>query len=171
MSYTEQLQSIVTEYIGAGQAWPATTHEIAGWALRTGRWQSQPADVIDRCADELAHAMREEFIRDPQGRTIRAKHVARVKRRNKQMSLWGDIRTASHRHMEIAFRQRRNQIVGECYQLKNDVDSYNENYNKEEPIQTVFDFTDDLGDLAHSFKRRPSASEPRRRASQSQNAS
>jgi hypothetical protein len=49
--------------------------------------------------------------------------------------------------MEIAFQQRRQQIVGDCRQLKADVDSYNENYNSGEAIQTVFDFTEDLEEL------------------------
>jgi hypothetical protein len=31
--------------------------------------------------------------------------------------------------MEIAFQQRRQQILGDCRQLKTDVDSYNDNYN------------------------------------------
>ncbi len=49
--------------------------------------------------------------------------------------------------MEVAFQQRRQQIVGDCRQLKTDVDSYNENANSEQPIQMVFDFTDDLAEL------------------------
>ena len=28
--------------------------------------------------------------------------------------LWADVRTAPKRHMEIAFQQRRQQIVGDC---------------------------------------------------------
>jgi hypothetical protein len=77
-----------------------------------------------------AKAMREEYIVDPQGRTVRAKHAARIRQGNRQMTLWADIRTASQNHMAIAFQQRRQQILGECHQLKSDVDSYNENANR-----------------------------------------
>jgi hypothetical protein len=49
--------------------------------------------------------------------------------------------------MEIAFRQRRQQIVGDCRQLKTDLDSYNENYNAGESLQMVFDFTNDLAEI------------------------
>lgn len=35
----------------------------------------------------------------------------------------------------------------DCRQLRQDVDSYNENYNKSIPIQMVFDFTEDLEEL------------------------
>ncbi len=46
--------------------------------------------------------------------------------------------------MQIALQQRRQQIVGDCRQLKLDVDSYNENKNDGTAIQMVFDFTIDL---------------------------
>ena len=49
--------------------------------------------------------------------------------------------------METAFRQRRGQILGECRQLKSDVDSYNQNASPDSPIPMTFDFTDDLAEL------------------------
>ncbi len=49
--------------------------------------------------------------------------------------------------MEIAFQQRRQQIVGDCRQLKTDADSFNDNSNPGSPIQMIFDFTDDLAEL------------------------
>jgi hypothetical protein len=49
--------------------------------------------------------------------------------------------------MRIAFQQRRKQIVGDCRQLKNDVDSFNENVNPGPPIQLVLDFTQDIAEL------------------------
>ena len=58
-----------------------------------------------------------------------------------------DIRSASREHMEIAFQQRRQQIVGDCRQLKRDIDSYNENRCLERAIQASFDFTWDLAEL------------------------
>jgi len=50
--------------------------------------------------------------------------------------------------MEVAFQQRRHQIVADCKQLRTDVDSYNENANPGEPIQMIFDFTYDLAEIA-----------------------
>ena len=91
--------------------------------------------------------MREEYVTDPQGRRVRAKHVAIVDRAGEQLPLWADILTATREHMQIAFQQRRQQIVGDCRQLKADVDSYNENYNDALPIQMVFDFTEDVEEL------------------------
>ena len=91
--------------------------------------------------------MREEYIRDPQGREVRAKHAARMRENGRQFTLWADIRTASQAHMERAFGQRRKQILSDCRQLKADVDSYNENRRPASAIQVVFDFTLDLAEL------------------------
>lgn len=147
MSYNEQLQSIVNRYMKSGETWPTSTRTIAAWAIRQGYWQAQPKDLIDQCADQLSRAMREEYIRDPQGRVVRAKHAVRVHGGPKNLTLWADIRTASPKHMRTAFQQRRMQIVGDCKQLKADVDSYNENANPGQPIQMIFDFTRDLEEL------------------------
>jgi len=141
--YHQQLQTIVNKYIGAGEEWPATTRRIAAWAVREKLWAPHPSSLISQCAEALAQAMREEYIVDPQGRTIRAKHAARVE----QAVLWGDIRTAPRAHMEIAFKQRRQQIVGDCRQLKADVDSFNDNRSPTQPIQMSFDFTRDVLEL------------------------
>jgi hypothetical protein len=48
--------------------------------------------------------------------------------------------------MQIAFQERRQQIVGDCRQLKLDVDSYNDNKNDGKPIQLVLDFTLDVAE-------------------------
>jgi len=147
MSYNDQMQGIANQYMNSGQSWPASARDIAAWAIRSGLWKPQPADLVERCADHLARAMREEYIVDAQGRTVRAKHAVRIIGGPKNLTLWGDIRTASRKHMHVAFQQRRQQIVGDCRQLKADVDSYNANWSKEEPIQMVFDFRKDLEEL------------------------
>jgi hypothetical protein len=91
--------------------------------------------------------MREEYYVDPQGRSVRRKHAARVILHGEQRTLWDDIRTVEPQHMRIAFQQRRQQIVGDCWQLKLDADSYNENRNFDRPIQMIFDFEQDLAEL------------------------
>jgi hypothetical protein len=56
------------------------------------------------------------------------------------------MRIATRDQIETAFQQGRQQIVGDCHELKNDVDSYNENINPSDPIQIIFDFRDDLAE-------------------------
>lgn len=158
------LQHIVDRYVNTGHPWPGTTHSIAAWAISEGLWRPEESDLISQCADQLSRAMREEYITDPQGRSIRAKHVARVSRDGKQLALWGDIRTAEPQHMRVALQQRREQIVGDCTQLRKDVDSYNENWNKSgTPINLVLDFGADVAerqaveDLGATKNRRAAA--------------
>jgi hypothetical protein len=146
MSYNEQLIAIANDYF-VEHAGSATSRDIAAWAMRTGRWAPQPGSMIERCAEELSRAMREEHILDPQGRSVRAKHAARIRENGKQFTLWSDIRTASQDQMARAFQRRRRQILGDCRQLKADVDSYNDNRRPESPIQVIFDFALDLAEL------------------------
>jgi len=49
--------------------------------------------------------------------------------------------------MVKAFAQRRKQIVGDCHQLKVDVDYYNATRPQEQPIQMVFNFSEDLAEI------------------------
>ena len=157
MSYLKQMQKIVTEYRKDRQSWPADKRTIAAWAVRTGHWQPQPGALIGQCADELARAMREEYFTDAQGRRVRAKHAAKFLKDGKQTTLWGDVRSEDRKFMVVAFSGRRQQILGECHQLKTDVDSYNQNRNSANPIQVVFDFTTDLAELDGDGNRKIAA--------------
>jgi hypothetical protein len=147
MSYSEQLQRIVKQYEEAGNPLPATAHEMAIWAIEQRLWEPQRSTVVDRCAEELARAKREEHKTDTHGRRVRVKHVAMIERDGRQAAFWADMRRAPREHMEIAFQQRRQQIVGDCRQLKWDMDSYNDNHNVGEEIQMIFDFTLDLEEI------------------------
>lgn len=146
-TYTKQMQRIVEEYRGDGQPWPASTKAIAAWAIETGRWKLPASAAINKCAEDLATAMREEYITDKKGRRVRLLHPATIRRGSQQMVLWDDIRTAPRDHMQMSFQQRRKAIVGDCRQLKLDVDSYNDAHPDAEPIQTIFDFTMDLAEF------------------------
>jgi hypothetical protein len=147
---SEQGQYIVQKYRRAGNKWPATTREIATWAIDARLWAPQPSAVIGQCAEELSRALRDEYVTDPQGRRIRTKHAATYTTdEGEQFVLWDDIRTAPPAHLSRAFQQRRQQILGDCKQLKSDVDSFNQNRQPSEPIQIVFDFTLDLEEAAY----------------------
>jgi len=144
---TQLNQEVVDKYIASGQPWPATARQMAEWAIQNKEWVPPRGSIVNLCADQLSRTMSEEYITDAQGRRVRAKHVVRTEQEGKQCYLWDDIRRADHEHMEVAFQQRRNQIVADCLQLKKDVDSYNENRQPVSPIQMIFDFTEDLTEL------------------------
>jgi hypothetical protein len=138
------LQEIAEKYRAAGESWPATTHMMAGWAIRAMLWKPHPGSLVRQCAKEIAGALRDEYFTDPQGRRVRKKHCYR----EEQFLLWVDIEDAQPQEMQGAFQYRRLLVLGDCRQLKVDVDSYNENNQHGAHIQMCFDFTKDLAELA-----------------------
>lgn len=143
----KQIEKIITDYRAACEPWPATKREIGAWALKSGRLQMSPSAVLDRCANEIGEVMGEMYFTDRSGRRVRLLHPATVTRQGQLFTEWDDIRTAPRRHMQIAFQQKRKAIVGECRQLKTDMDSYNEAHANAAPIQVSFDFTMDLAEF------------------------
>jgi two-component SAPR family response regulator len=122
---------------------PASSLQIAEWAIEHKILVPQRVDFRKQLARELAQTMREEYFTDPQGRRVRAMHVAE--------DLWVDMRDKGaevDKLKVISFQNRRQQVVGDCRQLKTDVDSFNENYNRyEAPFQLILDFKDDVTEL------------------------
>lgn len=146
-TYVKQMQRIVDEYRLGGMPWPTSAKAIADWAISTGRWELPSAAIRRRCADDIASAMREEYMTDRRGRRVRLLHPAPLTTEGQTEMVWDDIRTATRDHMQVSFQHRRKGIVGDCRQMKVDVDSYNDAHADAEPIQIVFDFTMDLAEL------------------------
>src|SRR2546426_1442984 len=147
-SYNEQLLHIVEQYRSTGDEWPASRRQIARWAMDNHLWEPHPSTMLDQFARELGRAMREEYITDPQGRRVRAKHAARIKKEGgEEQYLWGDIRDRERTFMEASLQHRRGGVAQDCRQLKVDLDSFNENFNDGQPIQLSFDFTLDVEEL------------------------
>ncbi len=124
-----------------------STTELARWALAEGKVQREAgyADrlVEQRLAREFAAAMREDYARDPQGRLVREMYSARIKGKPR----WLSRKKSTRDFMEQSFSQQRGSIIGHCHHLKIDCDSFNENRSPDNPIQLVFDFTNDLAEL------------------------
>lgn len=148
----EALQEIIGKYRKCGEKWPTTSREIAAWAQRNGLYEPERKSVVDQLALEISHAMREEYFTDEQGRRVRKKHAICEMQdigdgKHKQLTFWVDIEDAKPEEMQGAFQQRRMQVLGDCRQLKTDVDSYNDNNKYDDAIQMCFDFTEDLVEL------------------------
>lgn len=167
-TFKKQFQRIAHEYMQQHNVDYIDLHEVAEWAIRTNRWEPQKSALIRQCKEFLGRALREEYFTDSQGRRVRAMHVIVKDKDGKQTSIWGDIRTADRKHMAVSFQQRRRLIVGDCCQLKMDVDSFNDNYNKDARIQMSFDFTLDIEETQiMRTNRKSSASGHSRPSSQS----
>ena len=150
LTFNEQLRRIYRAYVNDGGALPVNTDDLYDYAVSRGLYQPQPSDIRKQFRKLMSGALREDYFTDTKGRTIRKHHVVvrniedDTGSKTKQ-GFWDDIDTATVPFMESAFRLRRKQIVGDCRQLKNDVDYFNER-DVGKKIQLVFDFTNDLAE-------------------------
>lgn len=126
---------------------PVSARAAVDWAVKQGLLEPPEIDPYDVLAGQMATALRIEYRTDSMGRRYRINHAVRVTKSGVQYTFWGELGFAGHAHMEKAFAQRREQIIGDCCQLKTDVDVYNDLNESQRPkIQLVLDFTDDVAE-------------------------
>lgn len=154
MSKSETFQKILRYYKDqTGKRDAVSAGVVADWAVKRGLLElPKPINPRTRLADEMSKAWREELRRDPvTGRPYRANHaVTSSQKDGRNHTLWGDIDEVPRAFMQKAFTQRREQIVGDCFQLSLDVDHFNGSRPKEEPINLPLDFTEDVDERKHS---------------------
>lgn len=145
-TFNEQLVKIVEDYRAEGNAWPPTREQIAEWAVANDKYQLTRGMAVRPCAEAVAKAMKLVHAKDHKGRSVRQYYAARMREDGQYVIRWDDW-NAERPFMEVATANRRNQILGGCRQLKDDVDSYNERICPYNPIQVEFNFTTDLEEL------------------------
>lgn len=145
--YNEQMQAIFERYRATVSPDPVSLDEVATWAINQGLFRPAPRDIAKLCREALADSLRQEKRVDAKGRKFRVKHSVRIRIGGQQLSLWADIDTAPRDFMEKSFAQRRQAIVGDCFQVKQDVDHFNDERPYEDPIQIILDFTDDVAEM------------------------
>jgi hypothetical protein len=146
-TYSEQMQAIFERYGATVNSDPVSLDDVATWAINNGLFRPTPRDVAKLCRDALADSLRQEKRLDAKGRRYRAKHSVRTWIGGQQLSLWADIDTAPREFLEKSFAQRRQSIVNDCFQIKQDVDHFNDERPGEQPIQLIIDFTDDVAEM------------------------
>lgn len=146
-TFKEQMQHIFERYTSEVDAAPVSLDTVAEWAIEQGLYRPEPRDVRKICREALAESLRQERRLDAKGRRYRAKHSLRSNVGGVQMNLWADIDHAPRSFMEKSFAQRRKAIVDDCFQVKQDVDHYNDEHVAELPIQIVLDFTEDVAEM------------------------
>jgi hypothetical protein len=142
----EYLQNLWKRYEKENLYEPTGTREVAEWAVREGLIRPPTVDPLDVLAGQFSRALREEYATDAHGSRYRVNHAVRISKNGVQHTFWGIMGFANHSHMERAFAQRREQVIGDCLQLKIDVDVYNEKNPAQEPIQLILDFTEDVAE-------------------------
>jgi hypothetical protein len=143
----EKLQAIWHRYDSEREHLPSGAREAVEWAVAEGLLELPKIDPYDVLATQMAGALREEIQTDHRGRRFRLNHAVRVTKGGVQYTFWAIMNYARHDHMEKAFAQRREQIVGDCVQLRTDVEVYNDmNRGKRPAIQLILDFTEDVAE-------------------------
>lgn len=147
MTKNERFQSIWHKYERDHGNQPSGTREAVDRAIEEGLLEEPRIDPREILASQMAAALREEMDTDAKGRRYRVNHAVRISRAGVQYTFWASMGFAPHDHMERAFAQRREQIVGDNLQLKIDVDVYNDlNRGNRPEIQLVLDYTDDIAE-------------------------
>lgn len=152
----DRLQQIWHTYDTGREHKPTSAREAVEWAVDEGILELPEVDPYDVLAGEMSNALREEYGTDAQGRRYRVNHAVRVTKAGVQYTFWAAMGYAPHEHMQRAFTQRREQIIGDNVQLKIDVDVYNDmNRGKRPEIQLVLDYTDDVAERQELMKMPP----------------
>ncbi len=123
---------------------PATAREACMWGVSKGMIAEPKYDPYKKLAEDMSRALRGEYATDRFGRRYRKNHAVRVEKDGVQHTMWAIFGHSDREHMHKAFIQRREQIVGDCFQLATDVDVYNDLHKDQEPVQIPFDFRDDV---------------------------
>lgn len=148
MSFAQKMQKLYHQYeneVAPGEV--VDLDAMYAWVRKNNLWEPQPSDVRRRFKSEMGDALRQEYRTNEQGRSYRANHAVREYDNDKkrQRTLWADIdSSASLSHMKKSTGQRRKQIVGDCVQLRVDVDHYNDINPEQEQIPLILDFYDDV---------------------------
>jgi hypothetical protein len=162
MSYHQQLQAYIEEYRRNVHDGPLQVADVAAWLIRDGRWAPSPQAAIGLLARDLSEALRTQYTTDAAGRRVRRKHAVRLHDTRpdgskQQLVLWVDIALASPQFMQQSIQQRREAIADDCWQLKQDLDSFNQYHNPAEPLQVMLDFSEDVEEREAARSRAPLA--------------
>lgn len=152
--YNEQLQSIWHKYQEENDDIPLSAREAVAWGVAKGILPMPEVDPLDKLAEDMSTALREEHRTDKYGRRYRVNHAVRVTKYGVQYTIWGVMEHSDREFMERSYAQRRRQIVGDCLQLKTDADVYNDMNPDQSPIQIVLNFTHDVEEVLILKKRK-----------------
>jgi hypothetical protein len=147
-NYNEQVRQIWHSYRQEVSTDPVDLRTVASWAISKRLWAPRPVDLSASLANDLAEALREETRTDKKGRRYRANiPVREYAKGGLPLFRWGDIDDAPRAHVEKSIQQERRSIASDCYALAMKIDHYNDAHPDEEPMPSLFDFTEDVEEM------------------------
>lgn len=128
-------------------------HLVSAWAIRKGLWVRPPIDPGEILRRQLSRALRNTYVRDPQGREVRANHPVPKEVMTvdgpKTYRDWYPIFDTPPHMMRVSLGLRRKAALADAIQLKFDYESYNDNNHfgvQLEPLD--LNFNRDIEELA-----------------------
>lgn len=118
--------------------------EFAQWLRKKGYPVPTPRDPLDLLAKQCVEALREETRRDPKTGLPYKVNLAFSPDGSGQGMLWADIDEADRKIAVKCLNQRREQMVGDAYQLTLIQDHWNGAHPTEAPIDMPLDFAPDV---------------------------
>lgn len=144
MTKTALMQKLWKQYEKENAYQPAGTRPVIDWALSKGLLELPQVDPRDILSSQMAAALRSETAIDKKGREYRINHAVKITKNGVQTTFWGILGFAGDEHMQMSFGQRRDQVVGDCFHLRIDVDAFNEGRPAEKQYALDLNFTEDV---------------------------
>ena len=146
-SMTERMQKAWHKYDSRNDHKPTTMRQAAEWAVEDGLLELPDVDPYDVLAEKMSNAVRSETRTDPQGRRYRVNHAVRVTKSGVQYTFWGTMGFAPVTHMHKSYGQRRNMVIDDLFQLKTDVDVFNDMMEeKRQQFELGLNFENDIAE-------------------------
>lgn len=159
MTKNKEIQNVIHYYQDMTGKNEYEMEDVVRFAVSNLGWRlPAPEDPIKRLAKSFSQAAREEIKYDPKtGNPYRVNHHITVKQGEQNLSLWFNIEKATRKKMVMSLIGRREQMVADGLQLAYDQDYWNSINPDEKPIQTVFDFTQDIEERKFAAQMKPKA--------------
>lgn len=144
MKKNQQIQHLYHQWKDETATELADMREFAKWMASKGYDMPEPKDPLDILAKRLSEAVREETRRDEETGLPYKVNLAFSPDNSGQRMLWADVDRAPRKIVHKCLVQRRDQMVGDAYQLTLIQDHWNRINPFEEPIKMELDFQPDV---------------------------
>lgn len=143
-SRNDLLVTIFNEYCAVHGTQTAELRDVFIWALQYDKWEASKKSLWSQFRQEMSRALCEDRIVDPQGRSVRRYHAAKIEDGESSGYLWGAIFESPPDHMQRSLQQRRQRIAKMTIRHKQDTDSYNDNNVHGAQLYFEYDFRADI---------------------------
>jgi hypothetical protein len=137
MSYEQQIQNIMEDWLIETNSETIDADAASKWAVETERYKRKTITMEEMCKRDMLKVLREARHEDPQGRTVKTRYSLRYVGEQGTLKVKHlDLRKAKPAEMFESFSQHYDRLGKGVHRHATDVDSYNDNglYNQQIPL-------------------------------------